>query len=175
MGGKNKKVVNLLLFVLLTGMVVVTIYTDLKYRKIYNKFLLPCLTLSLAIHFYDGTLSSSLIAMMVAFSFFYLAYCMRMTSPGDVKLIAVMASVVADIHIVGAGIVLYMGIQFLIAIYALVRTCMKQKMSPKAVLKHDAIGFATKSGPVIEPIHFPGAVLIGGSVWGAALFYFIVS
>lgn len=167
--------VNLLLFVLLTGMVAVTVYTDLRYRKIYNNFLVPCLILSLAIHVYGGTLSSSLIAMMVAFSFFYLAYCMGMTSPGDVKLIAVMASVVAEIRIVGAGIVLYMVIQFLIAIYALVRTCFKQNMSPQAVLKHDVIGFATKTGPVIEPIHFPGAVLIGGCVWGADLFYFIFS
>lgn len=156
-------------FALLTVMVIVTTYTDLRYRKIYNKFLLLCIILSLLLHAIDGTLIQSLIAMVFAFVFFFLAYIFGMTSPGDVKLFAVAGSVVANFTIVVAAIVAYMLIQFAMAIYAMVKACYKHKMSPFAILKQDAIGFATKTGSVIETIHFPGAVVIGASIWSVQL------
>ncbi|MFD1363094.1 prepilin peptidase [Lentibacillus salinarum] len=150
---------------LLTVMVIVTTYTDFKYRKIYNKFLLPCIILSLLLHTIHGTLTDSLIAMAFAFAFFFLAYIFGMTSPGDVKLFAVAGSVVANFTIVAAAIVAYMLIQFGMAIYAMIKACRKHNMSPLTILKQDAIGFTTKTGSVIQPIHFPGAILIGASVW----------
>ncbi|MFD1362711.1 prepilin peptidase [Lentibacillus salinarum] len=159
----------LVFFALLTVMVLITTYTDLKYRKIYNKFLLPCIILSLLLHTINGTLVDSFIAMAFAFAFFFLAYIFGMTSPGDVKLFAVAGSIVANFTIVAAAIVAYMLIQFGMAIYAMVKACRRKKMSLLAVLKQDAIGFTTKTGSVIQPIHFPGAVLIGASVWSVQL------
>lgn len=164
----------ILFFILLTVIVLFSSYTDLKYRKIYNKFLLPCLIVSLGLHALDGTLIASLIAMTVAFLFFFLAYVFGMTSPGDVKLFAVTGSVVANMAVITSAILAYMLIQLGMAVYALVKVYVKEKMSVGFVLKRDLMGFITKTGSAIQPIRFPGAVVIGGSVWCVQVLDFIL-
>lgn len=98
-----------------------------------------------------------------------------MTSPGDVKLFAVIGSVVANGTIVTSAILAYMVIQFGMAVYALGKVCVKEKMSIGFVLKRDLTGFITKTGSAIQPIRFPGAVLIGGCVWCVQVLAFILT
>jgi len=61
-----------ILFGLLTILVIGTSYTDWKYRKIYNKFLLVCLMISLTFHAIDGTFIDSIFTMTMAFFSFFL-------------------------------------------------------------------------------------------------------
>ncbi|HEX7064318.1 MAG TPA: A24 family peptidase [Bacillales bacterium] len=166
---------NLVLFFLLTSLVTITGYTDWTSRKVYNKILLPCLVIGLILHIVDGSFWTAVTLMTMAFVFFYLVYMMGMTSPGDVKLFAVMALIVADSRVISGGLAVYMIIQFALALIAVWKTCRLQQISWLEVFKRDAFGFVTKMGPVIQPVRFPGAVVMGGGVWICDLFLIWVS
>jgi|SRR5690625_3682324 len=158
----------LLLVILVMG----TSYTDWKYRKIYNKYLFICLITSFILHTINGTLIESVFTMTVAFFFFFLVYMFGMTSPGDVKLFGTIGAVVANMKVVTMTILLYMLIQLGIAIYAMVRASVRERISLWEVFKQDLIGYATKNGSVIQPIYFPGGILIGFSVLVSRFIFF---
>lgn len=141
--------------------VLLTAYSDFKAHKIYNKILLPAILCALVLHSLAGHFFAFLFATLMAFSLFFLVYVFGLTSPGDVKLFAVLGGITGSVPVVQKAFVFCALIQFGIALYALIKACMRHKMSPLQAIKADILGYFTKTGSVIQPIRFPAAALIG--------------
>jgi len=146
---------------LFLAVVLITTYSDLKVHKIYNKILLPAILCALVLHSMAGQFIAFVFSTMMAFSLFFLVFVFGLTSPGDVKLFAVLGGITGSISVVQKAFVICAIIQFIIALYALIKACRRQKISPYQVIKADVMGYLTKSGSVIQPIRFPAAALIG--------------
>jgi prepilin peptidase CpaA len=74
----------MLINLLLVSLAVITIWTDSRYKKIYNKVLLPFLLIALLIQPIDG-----LEGAVLGFLFLLLPYLFGGIGAGDVKLLAV--------------------------------------------------------------------------------------
>ena len=77
--------------VVLFAMLLISSYTDWKYRRIYNKVTLPCLALGLglaAITNFPAGLQSAALACLLGFALFLLLFMFGMMGGGDVKLVA---------------------------------------------------------------------------------------
>lgn len=164
---------DVLQLVILIILVAVTCYTDWTSRRIPNKALLLSLVPSLILHVVNGTIFSSIQAMVVCFVVAFIFYVSRMVhiSPGDVKLLAVLGAITADLTTMLFCWIFFGVFHLVVAIWALWR---ETKFSPKQLiqtLKLDFVSFVTRTTPVIQPIHLPAAIPIG---IGVLLAYAIV-
>ena len=153
-------------FLMLLCLVAVTCYTDWKWRKIYNKTLLASLILSLVLHMINGTIFPALQTMVVCFGIAFIFYVTRIVhiSPGDVKLLAVLGAIVADLRTMLYCWFFFSLFHMVVTIWLLWR---ETKFRPKAVirlLKLDIFAFITRISPVIQPIQIPAAIPVGVGV-----------
>ena len=90
----------------------ITIYTDGRYRKIYNKVLLPCILIAFITHFITGGwvgLEQSLFGAVLGGLALMLPYLLGGIGAGDVKLLIVFGALLGPILFIHAfiyGIVL---------------------------------------------------------------------
>ena len=90
----------------------ITIYTDGRYRKIYNKVLLPCIIIAFAAHFMTGGwagLEMSIFGANLGVIALMLPYLLGGVGAGDVKLLIVFGALLGPILFIHAfiyGIVL---------------------------------------------------------------------
>mgnify|MGYP001172529896 CR=1 FL=1 len=163
---------DVLQLVILLILVAVTCYTDWTSRRIPNKALLLALVPSLVLHAVNGTIFASVQAMVVCFVVAFIFYVTRMVhiSPGDVKLLAVLGAITADLTVMFLCWFFFGVFHLIVAIWALWR---ETKFKPRAVmrtLKLDFVSFVTRTTPVIQPIRLPAAIPIGiGSVLAYAI------
>lgn len=84
--------VNLVIEILVVMLAIITIWTDSRQRKIYNKVLLPIFILAVITNtVLNGAsgLGVSLLGCLIGFTFLWIPYTMGGMSAGDVKLLAV--------------------------------------------------------------------------------------
>ena len=167
-------VIDALLFLTLLFLVCVTSYTDWKSRRIPNKVLLMALVPAFALHTINGTLWPALQSMVICFGTGFLFYATRIVhiSPGDVKLLAVLGAITADLGTMLLCWFFFSLFHLGVAIWALWR---ETKFRPKAMLrtlKLDFIGFVSRTAPAIQPVQLPAAIPIGV---GAVLAHFLAS
>ncbi|GGK33306.1 hypothetical protein GCM10010965_27680 [Caldalkalibacillus thermarum] len=148
-----------MIYFLATVLVAVTTYTDLKYRKIYNKTLVPVALAALVYYAVDGRFLESLLALLFAFFVFFLVYVFGMTGAGDVKLFATWGALSANTTVVGLAFLIYTFVHLTVSLVLLARHVLKNKVSVITVLKQDLLAFVTRSPGVVK-FSFPGAVLI---------------
>lgn len=89
----------------LVTLLVISSYTDWKYRKIYNKVTLPAILIGLglaAMTNFPAGLQSAALACVLGFSFFYLLFMLGMMGGGDVKLVAAIGALTGYPFIVDA-------------------------------------------------------------------------
>lgn len=153
-----------LLVLLLLFTIAYTSYTDFKYTKIYNKFLLIVWFVALGLHIIQGTWWLSLQGFLIAFFVLLTIYLFRMTSAGDVKLFGVLGAIVANIQVIGHAFILFMMCQLIIGVVGLMKQAGFRPKRILSLLKFDLIGFLSETGPAIQPIRFPAAFFIGISV-----------
>lgn len=92
-----------LLFVLL----VICVITDVKDRKIYNKVLLPFLSVAFVLHLAMGGVTSlaySLAGTAVGFSILLIPYFLGGMGAGDVKLLAVIGALKGTVFVLTAAV-----------------------------------------------------------------------
>ena len=157
-------IISYLLTILLLLVVAYTSYTDFKYTKIYNKFLLIVWFIALSLHIVQDTWGSSLQGFVIAFFIFFVIYLFKMTSAGDVKLFSVLGAIVANIQVIGYAFIFFMVCQLVIGVIGLMKQAEFRPKKIIALLKLDLIGFMNKTEPAIQPIRFPAAFFIGASV-----------
>ena len=167
-------VVDALLFLTLFGLVTVTCYTDWKSRRIPNKALIVALVCALVLHGINGTIFPALQTMVVCFGMAFLFYVTRIVhiSPGDVKLLAVLGAIAADLRTMLMCWFFFSLFHLMVAIWVLWR---ETRFRPKAMLrtlKLDFIGFVSRTAPAIQPVQLPAAIPIGV---GAVLAHFLAS
>lgn len=149
---------------MLSVLACITAWTDIKYRKIYNKVLVPAWALALIWHGLNGMWLDSLKASGLAFFLFFLVYMMNLTSAGDVKYYAVLGAVMASVQTVVLSFLTYTVMYLAVAVYAGMKSVKWNIPAFFVLLKRDAFAFMARSGPVMEPVRFPAAVLISISV-----------
>lgn len=74
---------------ILLGLLIISSYTDWKYRKIYNKVTVTCFLAGLllsVLYDFPGSLGNALLASSVAFAIFFIMFTLGQMGGGDVKL-----------------------------------------------------------------------------------------
>lgn len=74
----------------LLGLLIISSYTDWKYRKIYNKVTVTCFVAGLllsVLYDFPGSLGNALLASSLAFGIFFIMFTLRQMGGGDVKLV----------------------------------------------------------------------------------------
>lgn len=94
---------NLFLMILL----IICLYSDLKYRKIYNKFTFSAMLLGLFFHALSGGftgLKFSLYGLLAGLMFFFLPFVLGGVGAGDVKLMGAIGALKGAGFVVSAGL-----------------------------------------------------------------------
>ncbi|TFB19643.1 prepilin peptidase [Filobacillus milosensis] len=95
--------IDLLLFTVL----IISLFTDLKHRKIYNKVLFPALIIALLlqpmIYGMDG-IKSSILGLLLGFGILLIPYLMGGMGAGDVKLLAVIGAITSPAFVFATAV-----------------------------------------------------------------------
>ncbi|TYQ12652.1 UNVERIFIED_CONTAM: prepilin peptidase CpaA [Acetivibrio alkalicellulosi] len=97
--------------IILIGIIVVCIITDLKNRKIYNKVIYPTFIFAITYHFITGgwnELMHSLIGTLVGLALLFIPYYFNKFGAGDIKLLALVGALKGPGFVFHTGI--YMGV-----------------------------------------------------------------
>ena len=94
--------------IVLYSSLLISIYSDYKYHKIYNKIIFPGMILALILNvgaYHIEGLISSLLSGLISLVFFGLFYLINMIGAGDVKLIVLASMLTNPFYALGAMIV----------------------------------------------------------------------
>ncbi|WEG13578.1 prepilin peptidase [Pullulanibacillus sp. KACC 23026] len=146
----------------------ISVYTDLKSRKIYNKVILPALLAALAVNSMIGGwrgFDHSLLGLLVGFSILLIPYFMGGIGAGDVKLLAAVGAIKGTIFVIQASI-------FMALIGGVIGLCLL--LFKKGVIKNLISFLLSRRAGVKTPLFldktkkwFPyGVAIAGGAVLG---------
>ena len=94
-------------WLLLWIIVLISLYTDLKERKIYNKVLVPGVVLGLAINGWEGGINGimfSVKGLLVGLGIFFLPFLLGGIGVGDVKLLGTIGAIKGPVFIIWTGL-----------------------------------------------------------------------
>ncbi len=94
-------------WLLLWIIVLISLYTDIKARKIYNKVLLPGVVLGLTINGWEGGTAGiifSVKGLLVGLGIFFLPFLLGGIGAGDVKLLGTIGAIKGPLFVVWTGL-----------------------------------------------------------------------
>ena len=125
----------IIIYIVLFTILTISMYTDWKYKKIFNYVTYPGILLGFVLNFgfygVDG-IKSCCFSVAVAFGFFILFYMIKMIGAGDVKLILAIAAL-TNVFYTFAGLIIGSLLASIYGIYIWMRTKDKKARIPYGI------------------------------------------
>jgi prepilin peptidase CpaA len=91
----SKGLIQMVLDIILIALLTICLYTDIKFKKIYNKYLVPAVVLALAINLYFGGFEGALESikgLLLGMGLLFIPFALGGMGAGDVKLMGVVGA-----------------------------------------------------------------------------------